>query len=100
MRCFIVTSYRQVLGRVQVDHQQGRRQAVIGQASVCAHASQHLIGRHGGRGHSAWRGGDGGVKGRTCSSFSGVDSRESHSSFRWSFPVDVSSRSNHCSVER
>lgn len=41
----------------------------------------------------------GGLKGRTCSSFSGVDSRESHSSFRWSFPVDVSSRSNHCSVE-
>ncbi len=32
----------------------------------------------------------------TWSNFSGVESRDSHSSFRWSFPVEVSSRSNHC----
>lgn len=43
----VASSYGQVLSRVQVDHQQGRGQAVVGQASVCAHAAQHLSGRRG-----------------------------------------------------
>lgn len=41
----VAISYGQVLSRVQVDHQQGRGQAVVGQAPVCAHAPQHLGGR-------------------------------------------------------
>lgn len=38
-------SYWQILCWVQIHHQQRWRQPVIGQASVSAHAPQHLIGR-------------------------------------------------------
>lgn len=94
----VASSYGQVLSRVQVDHQQGRGQAVVGQASVCAHAAQHLSGRRGRSNRvEFWFSAALMIcECRTCSSFSGVESKDSHSSFRWSFPVDVSSRSNHC----
>lgn len=94
------TSYRQVLCWVQIDHEQCWRQSVIGQAPVCAHTSQHLIGQVRQKRH--WERSQDNIycwktrKFFTWSNFSGVESRDSHSSFKWSFPVGASSKLNHC----
>lgn len=40
----ITESYGEVFSRVQIDHQQGRRQPVTARASVRTHIPQHLIG--------------------------------------------------------
>lgn len=101
----IASSYWQVLCWVQIDHQQRRWQSVVGKASVCTHALQNLNMKDKldmfysckCREHvlvlKRW---SLIVTCSTWSNFSEVESSDSHSSFRWSFPVVASSRSNHC----
>lgn len=93
----MAASYWQIHGWVQVDHQQSRWEPVVGQASVCSHTLQHLCEQQTPRCQRCllcfrWM-----FTTRRCTwpNFSGVESRDSHSIFKWSFPVGVSSSSNH-----